>query len=278
MNQTPTIVLLTDFGLSDTYVGTMKGVILSICPAARLIDLTHAVEPQHIRQAAYLLLTAYRYFPPHAVFLVVVDPGVGTARQPIAIETDHGVYVAPDNGVLSYVLSQVQPCQQVILQNPAYRLPSASQTFHGRDIFSPAAAHLANGVLITDLGPAIPQIAMLPEPLLEIGALGVRGEVLHIDHYGNVITSIGRLMWTSADFLHFQPQFGRDHGVYPPIFATRCRVTVGGQTISGIHRTYGDVPPGTLVALIGSAGQLEIGFNQGSAAEYLNVSVGDPVT
>ncbi len=203
MNPTPAIALLTDFGLTDAYVGTMKGVMLSICPAARLIDLTHAVEPQNIRQAAYLLLTAYRYFPPQTVFLVVVDPGVGTARQPIAVETDHGFYVAPDNGVLSYVLSQVQIRQQVILQNPAYQLPAASQTFHGRDIFSPAAAHLANGVPITDLGPAVARIERLPDPLLKISAEQVCGEVLHIDHFGNVITSIGRLIWTGRGYAAF---------------------------------------------------------------------------
>ena len=278
MNQYPIITLLTDFGLSDAYVGTMKGVMLSICPDARLIDLTHAIQPQNVRQAAYVLLTAFRHFPPHTVFLVVIDPGVGTARDPIAVTTDHGAFVAPNNGVLSYVLPHVQVLHSAVLQNPDYRLPVVSQTFHGRDVFAPAAAHLAKQVAVTAFGPPPAELVALPDPCLTITPSQILGEVLHIDHFGNIVTSIGRLAWTGADTLHLEPQFGRDHNLLPPLLdVTRCTVTLGDQTIPAIHKTYCDVPPGTLTALIGSSGQLEIGVNQGSAAERLAASLGDPV-
>jgi S-adenosylmethionine hydrolase len=279
MNQTPIITLLTDFGSSDAYVGTMKGVMLSICPAARLIDLTHAIEPQNVRQAAYVLLTAFRHFPPHTVFLIVVDPGVGTSREPVAVETDHGVYVAPNNGVLSYVLPQTHVLHTAVLQNPDYQLPTVSQTFHGRDIFGPAAAHVANGVPVRAFGPPPPELVKLSDPRLEITPSQIHGEVLHIDHFGNIITSIGRLGWTGPNTLHFEPQFGRDHLLLPPVIdASHSTLMIGTQTIKGICRTYGEVPPGTLAALVGSSGQLEIGLNQGSAAKYLSASIGDPVT
>lgn len=277
MNTIPIIALLTDFGQSDAYVGTMKGVILSICPAARLVDLTHTIPPQNIRQAAYVLLTAYRYFPAHTVFLVVVDPGVGTDRAPIAVHTSQGLYIAPDNGVLSYVLRHLTPYQAVTLHHPAYRLPEVSRTFHGRDIFSPAAAHLANGVPISELGSAAPTLHQLPDPALQITSGQVRGEVLHIDHFGNVISSIGHLSWTDSGQLDLAPQFGSDHSVLPPLDPAICRIRLGEHTIHAIHRTYSTVPPGMLAALVGSSGQIEIGVNQGSAAHMLDLSPGDPV-
>jgi S-adenosylmethionine hydrolase len=278
MNTVPIIALLTDFGLSDAYVGTMKGVLLSICPAARLVDLSHAVEPQNVRQAAYILLTAVPYFPPDTVFLVVVDPGVGTAREPIALQGDHGIYVAPDNGVLSYVLRRVRVQQTVILENLDYRLPNASKTFHGRDIFSPAAAHLANGVPITALGPPLPELQRLPDPHLDIAPPRIDGEVLHIDHFGNVITSIGELIWTGPSILQLIPRFGPYHPSLPTLDAQTCYVTIGSQSIRAISLTYGSGPPGTLTALVGSSGQLEIGVNQGNAARSLGAGIGDPVT
>ncbi len=252
--------------------------MLSICPSARLIDLTHAIQPHNVRQAAYVLLTAFRHFPPHTVFLVVVDPGVGTDRDPIAVATDHGVFVGPNNGVLSYVLPHVRVLHAAVLQNPDYQLPVVSETFHGRDIFCPAAAHLANQVAIAEFGPPPAELVKLPDPRLTITPSQIHGEVLHIDHFGNVVTSIGRLTWTGPDTLHLEPQFGRDHDLLPPLLdVPRCTVTVGGQTIPAIHKMYGAVSPGALTALVGSSGQLEIGVNQGSATERLGVSIGDPV-
>ncbi len=277
MTQSPCIALLTDFGTSDSYVGTMKGVMFAICPQARLIDITHAIQPQNVRQAAYVLSTAYRHFPPHTVFLVVVDPGVGTAREPMAVQTSHGVFVAPDNGVLSYVLALVETQRAVVLQNPDYRLPNASHTFHGRDIFSPAAAYLANGVPIDALGPALSAPVRLPDPLLVIGDSVVQGEVLHIDHFGNIITSIGRLDWLDARTLRLDPQFGTRAPTQFSVDAPSSTITVNDQPLQTIRATYGAVPVRTLTALVGSSGQLEIGMNQGHAASALGVALGDRV-
>jgi len=273
---TPLIALLTDFGLRDAYVGTMKGVMLSICPSARLVDLTHHVPPQDVRAGAYVLSTSFRHFSPHTVFLIVVDPGVGTARQPLAVETAHGVYVAPNNGVLSYVLPHVEVRHAVEITEPRYALPGVSRTFHGRDIFAPAAAHLAAGVPITALGPAVPELIRLDAPRLEIVPGAIQGEVIYIDHFGNVITSIGYLAW-DGDMLSLTPGFGRAPGEPLAFTAAATRIRVGGATVSGIRPTYGAVEPGTLLALVGSSGQLELGVNQGSAAARLGVRTGDPV-
>ena len=274
----PIVALLTDFGLSDAYVGTMKGVLLAICPAARLVDLTHDVQPQNVRQAAYLLATAYAYFPADTVFLVVVDPGVGTARAPIAVETDRGRYVAPDNGVLSYVLAETGGGRAYALENPAYRLAETSQTFHGRDVFAPAAAHLAAGVPVSVFGPALETLVTLPAPRLIVAPDRVDGEVLHIDHFGNLITSIGRLAWHGSEILRFAPRFGGRVSAPETLNAAGCQVLVGERAIGPVRPTYGAVSPGALTALIGSAGQLEIGINQGHAASSLGAVIGDLVS
>jgi S-adenosylmethionine hydrolase len=276
---TPRIVaLLTDFGLSDAYVGTMKGVMLTICPDAQLIDVTHDIQPQNVRQAAYVLLTAYRFFPPGTVFLVVVDPGVGTARAPIALATDWAIFVAPDNGVLSYVLAHEEVRHVARLENPAYLLPQHSQTFHGRDVFCPAAAHLANGVSIEDLGSPVDGLYRLDKPVLVVGAAQIQGEVLHIDHFGNIITSIGHMVWGSAGGLRLKPQFGEDRERSAVRLPATSEIRIGQHTIWGIRPTYGAVAPGEITGLVGSSGQLEIGMNQGDAAQVLQVSLGDRVT
>jgi len=276
MTPNPIITLLTDFGLVDAYVGTMKGVMLSICPTARLVDLTHHVAPQDVRGAAYLLWTSFRHFPPDTVFLVVVDPGVGTAREPVAVETAHGTYVAPNNGVLSFVLPHVEVRHAVTLEDPRYRLPGVSQTFHGRDIFAPAAAHLAAGVPITELGPTVPELIKLEPPRLVVGEREIEGEVISIDHFGNVITSIGHLAWED-DTLTLTPVFGEQDSEAVSFLARPCRVEIAGQTLDGVLPTYGAAAPGDLLALVGSAGQLELGVNQGSAAARLQAQIGDPV-
>lgn len=275
-HHTPLIALLTDFGLADAYVGTMKGVMLSICPSAQLVDLTHHIAPQDVRAGAYVLSTAFRHFPPHTVFLIVVDPGVGTARQPVAVETAHGVYVAPNNGVLSYVLPHVEVRHAVEIAEPRYALPGVSRTFHGRDIFAPAAAYLAAGVPITELGPAVPELVKLDPPRLEITPDTIQGEVVHIDHFGNVITSIGYLAW-DGDTLTLAPEPGSAPAEPLSFDAAAARIRVANMTINGIRPTYGAAEPGALLALVGSSGQLELGVNQGSAAARLDARTGDPV-
>jgi S-adenosylmethionine hydrolase len=171
-----------------------------------LVDISHEIMPQDVRQAAYVLYTVYPFFLPHAVHLVVVDPGVGSARRPIALRTPAGYFVGPDNGVFSYVMACESVETLVEPSDPRYRLAEVSRTFHGRDVFAPAAAHLAAGVPITALGPPVPDPVTFPLPRLEVTPSSITGEVLHADRFGNVITSIGRLAW-DWDELSLEPAF-----------------------------------------------------------------------
>ncbi len=245
MHRLRIITLTTDFGLGDGYVGTMKGVMLNILPQACLVDITHEIAPQDVRQTAYVLYTAYRFFPPQAIHLIVVDPGVGSARRPIAVRLSHGTFVGPDNGVFSYVMVDESVEAVVELVNSHYRLPSVSQTFHGRDIFAPAAAHLAAGVAIEELGPTVPDPITLSPPRLEIGPHTIGGEVLHTDHFGNVITSIGRLLWRGNELL-LTPAF------HPPLVAdrgsTQSRVSGPGTGLAASGTPAGGLPrPSSIV-------------------------------
>ncbi|MDX2075425.1 MAG: SAM-dependent chlorinase/fluorinase, partial [bacterium] len=267
--------LLTDFGLDDIYDGVMKGVIKSICPDATLIDITHAIAPQHVRQAAFALMNSYSYFPKGTIFLVVVDPGVGTSRLPIAVEAGGYIFIAPDNGVLAYTLSHFPDKRIYELSSSQYRLPTVSNTFHGRDIFSPAAAHLANGVPLSQMGPELGDMIQLPLPELTIQETQIDGEVMHIDRFGNIITSIGQLHWVDSHRLVLRPIFG-DKGNLP-IESTLARVVVNETEIYEIRVSYAESMRGDLVALVGSSSYLEIAVNQGNAAARLNVSVGDRI-
>ena len=277
MDHLPLVTLTTDFGTADGYVGTMKGVMLGVVPNARLVDISHEIMPQNLRQAAYVLYTAYPFFPSHAVHLVVVDPGVGSARRPIALRTPAGAFVAPDNGVLSYVMAR-EPVEALVeLADPCYRLPHVSHTFHGRDIFAPAAAHLAAGVPITSLGPPVTDPVTFPSPRLEVTPDGVAGEALHVDHFGNVITSIGQLVW-SGDELLLDPAFqGPTSGESVCFKAKDAVVVVAGREITGVHRTYAEVMPGETLALVGSEGHLEIAVREGNAGQRLGVRPSDAV-
>ncbi len=277
MEGIPLVTLTTDFGTADGYVGTMKGVILSIAPDARLVDISHEIAPQNVRQAAYVLYTAYPFFPPRAVHLVVVDPGVGSTRRPIALRTPAGCFVGPDNGVFSYVMAR-EPVEALVeLSDPCYRLSQVSHTFHGRDIFAPAAAHLAAGVPITALGPPVHDAVTFPSPRLEVASDTISGEVLHADRFGNVITSIGQLLWSGDDLL-LEPLFREVEGGGRVRFgAGETVVTVAGREIAGIYRTYAKVEPGAVLALVGSEGFVEIAVREGSAARRLGLRQGDPV-
>jgi S-adenosyl-L-methionine hydrolase (adenosine-forming) len=226
-----------------------------------LIDISHDVRPQAVRQAAYVLSTAAPYFPPGTVHLVVVDPGVGSERRPIVVQTERATYVAPDNGVLSMVLGQ-EPARRAFhirVAEPRYRLPQISATFHGRDLFAPAAAHLACGVEPGELGDPLPLSDLVTLPVLQPRRQPDGtwlGEVLHIDRFGNLVTN-------------FQPPTSH---LQPPI----C-IRVGEAQIVGLSRTYADVEPGEWVAYAGSSGYLEIAIREGNAAARSGVEVGDPV-
>lgn len=271
-----TIALLTDFGNDDIYVGVMKGVMRGICEDAEFIDITHAIAPQHVREAAFGLMNAYAYFPAGTIFLVIVDPGVGSTRRPIAVKAGEYVFVAPDNGVLSYTLAQMGDYHAVELTNAAYHRDDVSQTFHGRDVFSPVAAHLAAGVMLDEIGTALDDIIHLPRPLLDVTPQAIKGEVLHIDRFGNVISSIGKLAWVDGKRMTLTPAFTPEAaGVQ--IQAADAEVWVNEQSVSTIQRAYSDVRRGELLALLGSSGHLEISVNQGNAAERLDLAVGDRI-
>jgi len=253
----PIITLTTDFGLLDGYVGTMKGVLLSLCPDAELVDISHEIRPQAVQQAAYVLSTAVPYFPPGTVHLVVVDPTVGSERRPLVIETGRAFYVAPDNGVLSLVLHHDPARQAIHLTSGRHRLAQVAPTFHGRDIFAPAAAHLACGTSPGVMGDPIPlsELVTLPGMEPELRSDGSwRGEILHIDHFGNLITN----------FRLPDPNF-------------RITVTAGGKQIEKRGRTFADVEPGDLITYVGSSGYLEIAVREGNAARTLGLEVGDPI-
>jgi S-adenosylmethionine hydrolase len=266
----PIIALITDFGLQDHYVGVMKGVALGICPDAVLVDITHDIPPQDVVAAALELDAAWRYFPAGTVFLVVVDPGVGTSRRAIAVAMHDRMFVAPDNGVLSiacdaladaHPLAAAEPASRRIVEltNPRYALPLVSRTFEGRDRFAPAAAWLAAGVDIGALGPAVPDLVVLDvrRPMVTSG--GIDGEVVRVDRFGNLITNIPRSLYEQA------------------AANARSSVDVAGRHVDGVRATYGEVPRGHLGALFGSAGRLEIAVRDGSAARELQAGRGTPV-
>lgn len=253
----PVITLLSDFGLSDGYVASMKGAILRICPSARLVDVTHLVPPQDIRAGAFLLANVYPEFPEGTIHLAVVDPGVGTGRKPIAVVTPRAVLVGPDNGLFSLVLEKETSVEARILENPAYRHLKVSNTFHGRDIFAPAAAHLASGAPFEGFGPVCtPHIA----PWSRAARAGdeLRGEIIHIDRFGNAISNIGEKMMRE-----FAVEGGTAAGIR-------------GQSLPLVS-AYGDLDPGAVMALIGSSGYLEVAVNQGSAAKKLGIATGEPI-
>lgn len=250
------IAILTDFGLKDYYVGAMKGVISSINPNVQLIDISHEMPPQNVRAAAYILKCVYAYFPPGAIFLVVVDPGVGGKRRGIILKTAKYFFVAPDNGVLSLIH---EPAKIIHLTNQSYWLPSPSQVFHGRDIFAPVAAHLSKGVPLEEFGTEINELIRLPSLKPVVRKDAILGEVIHIDHFGNLITNIEKKDLESEQVV------------------VEVVVEIKGQRLSGIKGFYSQVEAGQLLALWGSSGHLEISVNGGNAGKVLGVERGEKV-
>ena len=271
MDAAPPIVLTTDFGAADTYVGVMKGVILRINPRAHILDLTHQIQPQNVAQAAFMLGVSWRFFPQDTIHLCVVDPGVGTDRRPLLLETPNARFVAPDNGLLSYVLRDYlkelpeQPGLIAVppdlaayeLTNSDYWLQPLSNTFHGRDLFAPVAAHRSLGVAPEDLGQRVSEMTWLPAPQPEVRGSEIRGQVIYIDHFGNLVTNIaaGQILEASA-----------------------VRVEIKGRQINRLSRTFADhEAEETLIALVGSYGYLEVAVPNGNAALSLGIGVGEPV-
>jgi S-adenosylmethionine hydrolase len=252
----PIVTLTTDFGERDPFVGIMKGVILGRAPAARLVDLTHAVPRQNVAAGAYALASAARWFPRGAIHLVVVDPGVGTARRALAIETADAWFVGPDNGVASVAVPARAVRRIIDVSHSRYRLRPVSRTFHGRDVFAPIAAALASGVDPSTLGPRVRTMRRLVVPKPRRRARTLVGEVLWIDGFGNATTNVSATDLAGADFR------GR-----------RLSITIAGHVVP-FRPTYAAVPLGRPVALVNSSDLLEVAVNGGSAAADLGARVG----
>jgi S-adenosylmethionine hydrolase len=252
------VTLLSDFGIADAYVAAMKGVMLGVNRGLHLVDITHEIAPQDIFGGALVLRQAAPFFPTGTVHLAVVDPGVGSAREPIVIETAHGWFVGPNNGLLT--LAAPAPRRAYRLEHPAFRLPVLSRTFHGRDLFAPAAAYLANGAPAAAMGPALDEarIVQLDLPAVRREAGTLRGEVIHVDRFGNLITNV----------------FG-DYVAEPR--PEECCVEIGGARITGVRRGYFEAGSGELCAVVGSAGLLEVAVREGSATARLGLGRGAEV-
>ena len=255
----PVIALLSDFGSRDHYAGTMKGVMLTICPDATLVDITHEVPAHDVLDGALQLAAAARYFPPGTIFLAVVDPGVGSSRRGIAAEAGEYRFVAPDNGVLTAVFREWAPKKVVELTERRYARPTVSRTFEGRDRFAPAAGWLAKGIQLTALGRPAPDYHKLDIPLPQIHESTINGVVLRIDRFGNLVTNIDRRSVESA------------------ARAGTMAVSAGGHTVGRLVATYADIQPGEICALFGSTDHLELAANSESAADRLQLARGAPV-
>ena len=257
------VTLMTDFGLKDGNVGVMKGVILGMAPHAQVVDLSHLILPQNVREAALILARSAPYFPPETIHIVVVDPGVGTTRRPIAARLGTQRFVGPDNGVITLLLEYAEkqgwPLEFVHLDKPQFWLPEVSNVFHGRDIFSPVAAHLANGKTLQAVGAPITDPVRLALPQPHRTSTRLRGEVIHIDHFGNLASNIRvehLAEWLSAP--------------------DKLTVHLCGAEIHGLVKTFGDCTPGELVALLGSTGNLIVSVVNGNAAERLKAGIAEP--
>ena len=268
------ITLTTDFGVDDAYVATMKGVILSINPEANIVDITHSIEPQNIRQAAFILDYSYRYFPKKTVHVAIVDPGVGSERRGIVLKTPSALFVAPDNGVLSYVINELSSNEDLTVQyskdqdlvtlgngfeaiaitEPRFWRHPVSTTFHGRDIFAPVAAALSLDISPYELGEKITSLQIFPIPKPVVDYQGnLAGNVLYVDHFGNLITNIKKSDLPGKDIL----------------------IETAGHSIQGITNYYAEGEE--LMAIIGSSGYLEISLKNGNAADFLNIGIGDEI-
>jgi S-adenosylmethionine hydrolase len=254
------VTLLTDFGMKDGNVGVMKGVILSIAPHVQIVDLSHLISPQNVAEAALILSRSAPFFAAGTIHVAVVDPGVGTNRRPLAAQIGSQRFVLPDNGLLSFLLERAEQMGESVeivqLDQPRYWLAQVSHVFHGRDIFAPVAAHLAMGVSLAELGSPITDPLRLALPSPQRTKTGLRGEVIHIDHFGNITTNI------RCEHL---------------LGAKKLVVYLGEHRVDGLVHTFGERPAGQAVALFGSSGDLIVSIVNGNAAQNLGVQVGDPL-
>ena len=253
------LTLTTDFGLQDYYVSAMKGVILEYAPDARLVDISHEIPSQDIMAGSWVLKNSAMLFPAGTVHLVVVDPGVGTTRKPVALQIDDQLFVGPDNGIFS-LLTEQYDFEAVELTNKKYWRADVSNTFHGRDVFAPVAAHLLNGAELTDLGPSLDDLETYRWAVPIADDDGIEGWVIHIDAFGNLITNISESL------------------IDDMIANNSIKLYVGNTILDNITNTFGSVPDGEAVAYIGSAGMLEIAVNKGDAQKMLGIKKGAQIS
>ena len=261
--RTPIITLITDYGTKDHFVASIKAVILSITPQVQIVDISHDIPPHDILEAGFVLRSCFSYFPSRTIHVVVVDPTVGSERKPIIVATDNHYFIAPDNGVLSLVY-EAEPVSTVVeIASEHLMLPEISKTFHGRDIFAPAAAWLARGTDMLNFGDTLTEYTQLGLPKAKlVGDALMKGSVLHVDRFGNLITNISR---RELD------------GACEKVGGSALKVVIGKQEIAGIKSYYAEAAKGEVIALFGSTNLLEIAQNQGSAARALGVSRGAEV-
>jgi S-adenosylmethionine hydrolase len=261
--KTPIVTLLTDYGTKDHFVAAIKGVILSIAPQVQIIDITHEIPPHDILEAGFVLRSCYSQFPTRTIHMVVVDPTVGSTRKPIIVATDNYYYVAPDNGVLSLIYD-VDPVSTVVeISSEHLMLPEISKTFHGRDIFAPAAAWLTRGTDMLNFGDPITEYTIIPLPKAKmVGEALLKGTVIHVDRFGNLITNISREDYQAAR---------------EKVPGDGFKVLLAKQEINGLKEYYAEAQKGESIALFGSSNLLEIAQNQGSAARTLGVARGAEV-
>lgn len=282
MNKPPSIITLTtDFGTSDIYVGVMKGVILNINPNVQIVDITHAVSPQNIHEAAFTINSAYRFFPKGTIHVVIVDPGVGSDRQAMVCKTDEGFFVCPNNGVLSYLLQHIESeetgtVDAVVIENPTYILPRVCNTFHGRDIFAPIAAHLSLGISLTDIGSPIRDLIRFSFPAIHTTHDTLTGQIINVDSFGNLITNITEN--SLADFLlSSESKADAVKELDKQIVSTQFEIIAGRTSLKKLNGTYAESKAGTPLAIIGSFGLLELAINLGNAEAHLGLKYGDKV-
>lgn len=252
------LTLLTDFGNADGYVAAMKGVILGIMPHARLVDITHEVPPQEVAAGAFILSAHYRYFPAGTVHVAVIDPGVGTTRHAVACLSDGHYFVGPDNGLFDFCARAPSPIAVRLSRREFWR-HTISNTFHGRDIFAPVAAHLANGVALEELGDSTALKPQRPEDACKIEQNTLQGRIVYSDRFGNLISNISK-----EDLSRFAAN-------------AKIVVRLGRQTIHGLQASYASATSGEFVALINSFDLLEIGINRGNAKIKSRAALGTPV-
>jgi len=275
----PLIALLTDFGNQDPFCGIMKGVLAKIAPGIPYIDISHEIPPGDIRHAAITLWQSRPYFPDGTVFLCVVDPGVGTDQRGIILQSGANTFIGPDNGIFTFILDQ--GFQAWELQNPEFALPNPTNTFHGRDIFAPAAAFVARGIPGSEFGRVIQDLILLSPPYLRSpDAQSLQGEILYADHFGNLLTSLGCFTHVNEEIIKFSPWFlSAKKPLTPQTFLINLiDINLPNGISLPLVSTFTEAPPEGCAALIGSCGLIEIVANQKSAAVMLDLHTGDHIT